>query len=71
MNIILRKNKLRIPKDWLLVSVNPDPDFEGCLVVEMMNPESGGTYTFTTKATMKDAEKWIEKNTERVLEENR
>jgi hypothetical protein len=65
------KNKLRIPKDWLLVSYTPDSDNPGCLVVEMMDPERGGTFTFSTKATIEDAQKWIEDNRERTLEENR
>ena len=41
------------------------------LHVTIIDKESGGTFTYTTRCTMKKAQEWIEKSQRKTLEDMR
>jgi hypothetical protein len=45
----------------IVISVIPDSDNEGFVLVTEMDKESGGTFTYSTKTTMEKAMKWLRK----------
>jgi hypothetical protein len=61
----------KMPKSWQLVSVVPEPKVKDMLHVTIIDKESGGTFTYTTRCTLKDAQEWIEKSQRKTLEDMR
>ena len=61
----------KMPKSWQLVSVVPEPEVKDMLHVTIIDKESGGTFTYTTRCIMKDAQEWIEKSQRKTLEDMR
>jgi hypothetical protein len=61
----------KMPKGWQLVSVVPEPEVKDMLHVTIIDKENGGTFTYTTRCTMKEAQEWIEKSQRKTLEDMR